>query len=122
MKSFKIGIHMEPNYKDSPDAPYFWFIACSSDGGETYSNYGHGWSKTLEDADKEAREYFRKTYFNDIPMWVDHSCCLCKCSKCGHESHSAQYIGEDNYCGCCGVELKGYIKDDDLWSSLSFKE
>lgn len=54
---YKIEVSMNPRYHDGPSAPYFWWIIGEKEDGTRY-NYGHGWSKSPEQAWKEAKEYY----------------------------------------------------------------
>ena len=53
-KECAIQIAMNPHTWDSKDKPYYWVILVSN------CNEGFGWSKTPDQAWKDANEYYKK--------------------------------------------------------------
>lgn len=52
-KEISIEVSMTPHPWDNPDHPYFWCVFKNS------CNAGFGWSKTPEEAWREALEYYK---------------------------------------------------------------
>jgi len=55
---YSIDVSMNPHYHDNKECPYFWYIVGHDNNGSY--NRGSGWSKTPEEAWKEANVYYER--------------------------------------------------------------
>ena len=56
MFEYKIEVIMTPHFHDCARAPYFWCVLCRCDSD--WSNCGHGWATTPQEAWRRAYEYY----------------------------------------------------------------
>lgn len=57
MGDYRLVVHMQPNFHDSPNAPYFWCVMKYDNG---LSNSGSGWASTPEQAFIAGKNYLNK--------------------------------------------------------------
>ena len=59
---YRIVVHMQPNFHDNPEKPYFWCIL-KYEGG--LSNSGAGWAATPEQAFADGVDYLNSLLSNN---------------------------------------------------------
>ncbi len=59
---YRIVVHIQPNFHDNPEKPYFWCILKYEEG---LSNSGAGWSATPEKAFADGVDYLNSLLSNN---------------------------------------------------------
>ena len=61
--TYKIEVITTPHIHDNPKEPYFWCIQSCVNGGN-WCTCTAGWAVTLEEAWKQAHQFYNKYYKN----------------------------------------------------------